>query len=68
MKPPAISREFAQSEYDHAVQQRDEAQARINQIAQALQQAQAAFLVAEGATQQAKAFLEKFPADDEESK
>jgi len=65
-----IDKAFAQSEYDHARLQRDEANqafARAQQLIaegqQAAQRAQAAALIADGMVQQAKAFLDKFLAE-----
>jgi chromosome segregation ATPase len=65
-----IDRAFAQSEYDHARQQRDEwrdrlavAQAQLAAAQQAAQQAQAMIFKSEGAVEQAKAYLDRFAAD-----
>lgn len=66
---PVITREFAQKKYDDARLQRDDAQQKFTAASQqqqasqaAANQAQVASLVAEGAVQQAKAFLDKFDA------
>jgi multidrug resistance efflux pump len=65
-----IDREFAQNEYDHARQQLmaanaefAAAQRQIQEGQQAAAKARDAALVADGACQQAKAFLDRFPPE-----